>query len=320
MRLSAHLGASTLRPSVPLSLVCFALVLAAAGTTRRLAHRISDASLDEVAAQVRAAYRPGDRIVVHPAHAIGPRLRLGDLDLIETDAPSVDELARARRVHWLELDMLGADPGAREIVHALGTVTQALERGGLRWETIDVAAPRRVLFDLAESVAGLRVTARYPDGVVAACDRFASGARWLCPRDPEWNYVGREILTLGREPRRCVWAHPVAGGGSLTLELPTLARSSAAQVVVGGGFTLHGSRWARAPVKVHVREGERLVATHTQPVDGKWRVTRAGLAAKADASAPTPVDAQAPPPLSVEITTSYNGAAHFCLSVVVEEP
>src|SRR5690606_22714166 len=133
-----------------------------------------------------------------------------------------------------------------------------------------------VRFDLYRDLAAVRVIAHYRDGQSTPCDRFTPDHRWVCPRNPDWSYVGRMMSMIQDRPRRCVWLHPLAAGEVLEVQLPASA-AAPAELVLGMGFTSYGAQAARAPVRVEVRAGDQLLHALEQPVGGRWSVHRLSL-------------------------------------------
>lgn len=271
----------------------------------RLAHRVPAESLDAAARIVRDSFAEGDLVVSAPASISGPRQRLGDLPFVAPSRLRPEELRPYRRVHLLELDVIGADASLGDALVSLGRVEHEQRWSGVRLRRVHLARHDVKRFDARAELRRMKVSARYPDGAVASCSSFDRD-RWMCPRDPQWNYVGRATVTIDDEPRACVWAHPVAAGGALVLELPAITPRP--RLVTGGfGFTTYGARAAKAPVDVRLWAGEALVYEGRHPVTPEWR--------RFEVEHP-----QSDVPLRLELSTTNNGAAHFCFDLALVDP
>ncbi len=285
------------RAALPL-FVLLTLAASAWLSTLRASRLVTDEALAAMEAAVRESFRAGDLVLAQPPYLGYARARLGDMPLWEPRHVTAADLSPFRTLHLLSF-------AGQEIPTALldpGRVTSEQSWPGVTYTTIAPAAAYTVLFDLRRDLAQAKVSARYPDGVEAACDRFDRN-RWLCPRNADWSYVGRETLEIDDQPRDCVWLHPLAQGGVLRVELPTVA----AQAAQGGfGFTRSAAHRAGAPVKLRMLAGDQEIFTATHPVAWGWRHFRVPLSTDA--------------PVSLEVTTTHNGASHFCLSLLLTEP
>lgn len=267
-------------------------------------HRVPEASLDAAAAQVRAAWQAGDLLVSVPAHQVGPRVRLGDLTLLEGAPVLEHELEGYQRAHLLTLDALGSSEQPAAALLRRGSLVATHRWPGVTLQTFALAPTAPIHFDLYRDIAQVRVTARYADGEVAPCDRMESH-RWRCPRHGHWSYVGREIFEVQGRPRACVWLHPLAAGEELRVSLPAEAAVPAGEVFMEMGFTAYAAGAAKAPVRVEVRAANQVVSAVEHPVREAWGTQRVTL------------PAQPSPPLELVITSRNNGAAHFCARVQV---
>jgi hypothetical protein len=279
------------------AVIILAVVASLGLSARRLAYSPDERDLDAAAAAVRAAWKPGDVVIVEPRYIAGPRQRLGDLALIEPRTLAREDLRRFGRAHLVTVDAIGRGEAFAPLLAELGRQTLDAEYGGVRVRRFDLLAPDRVLFDIWESIGELRVTARYPDGVEAGCGRFERD-RWICPRDPAWSYVGRKIIDVDGQPRACVWMHPLHAGGTLRVELPALRYAIAA--AGGYGFSFDAAHRAAAPVSVRIFSGGTVIHEARHPVRPGWATWRAPVASG---------------PVAIEVTSRNNGAAHFCTAL-----
>jgi hypothetical protein len=265
---------------------------------------VDEQELELAATAVRESFRAGDLIVVEPHTLVRPRQRLGDLPLVEPVKLAPDDLLGVQRVHLLETGAIGSDRSSRRVLESIGKMTAEELYGGVRVSTFELAG-RPLIFDLRAEVERARVTARYPDGQELPCDRYSDG-RWACPRDSAWSWVGRAGRAIDDQPRECVWMHPLHAGGVLRIELPRLPLDEDAELVAHFGFTLDASNRAAAPVRVALRAGDDTsLAEETFSVQPGWRPLRRALAKDVTQ------------PLRLELTTTNNGAAHFCGSLLV---
>lgn len=270
----------------------------------RLAHTVDDADLDAAAAAVRRNFRVGDLIIVEPRALVGPRQRLGDLPLWEPRSLNAEDVRQYRRVHLMRVDAIGLDDGAASVLATVGSEIDAQSFGGVELRTYVLAGGDRVLFDLRSEIDRVRVVARYADGVESTCERW-DGNRWVCPRNPGWNYVGRKTLDIDDQPRDCVWMHPLPKGGTLRIELPPIEGGAA--ITGGYGFPFGSARRARAPVRVRVLRGDSVVLSFRHAPRRGWERYRQELSTS-DAA------------LAIELTTDNNGVSHFCMSFQIVEP
>ncbi len=281
--------------------------LSLAGSARRLVHLPDDVALDGAAAAVRADFQEGDVVVVTPYYPEGARRRLGDLPLLQPRRLEASMLDGFSRVHLLEIDALGEDDAARQLLIQRGTPNATRDFAGVQLTTVSLHGPARTVFDLGRDLEKSTARASYPDGAALRCDRWERD-RWTCPRDPGWSYVGRESFLIGDERRDCVWLHPVKAGGVLTVETPPLEPAvpgSRREVALAFGFTAHGARAAAAPVQVRLRAGEEEIWRGSVPRGPGWHEHRVPLGEAAS--------------LALELESANNGAAHLCGALRVLE-
>jgi hypothetical protein len=195
-----------------------------------------DAAWARAAAAVRARHRDGELIVFAPpwVDPVG-RMHLGDLI-------SVDMAARmdgARFGAIVEVAIRGAR--APEAAALTATATEDFDGVVVRWFS---RAPAVVVADVRERLAGIKVT-----GAVA--------------RGPSL-----ELAEVGFAPRRCVEVVPQPGQ-AVRVTFPQLPLGGALVGYVGLAdvFT---RRDVRAPGKLEVEIGGRVVAQATAGVDDGW--------------------------------------------------
>jgi hypothetical protein len=273
-----------------LVLLVAAFVASVALSVARRTRVAAAVDFEAVAAAVRSAYREGDLIVVTPFHQATPRTLLGDLPLTEPRRVEAEVLRMHPRLLVVAVDAVGT---LRDELEALGSVEAIVSAGQVHAVAVNVREPVRPVFALRERLAEVQVVANYGGAEAVACSRW-NGSRWSCPRDAEWNWVGRATLNLEDGPRGCVWMHPLNGGRELTMTLP---ETSGSRLLLGHGFVLSAA--TRAPVQVEVRRGEaKLFSGEVMPRTG-WEYDVVDLGSGSG-------------PIVLAVKTRDNGGAHFC--------
>jgi hypothetical protein len=282
-----------------------ALVASLVLSAVRMSRVPSEAALDGVADEVRRGFRPGDIVLTTPPWMAGVQARLGDLPLLPMRDLEPAELDGFGRVWLVEVRATGADDRVRRALSGLGHLTDVTTSGDARLARVTLTHPRAAVLDLWRDLARVRVLAHYAGNAEGVTCGPWSGQAWPCPRSPEWSYVGREVHALGNVPRPCVWAHPLPPGGVLRLELPALPSPSAPRsLALAFGFVDEVLGRARAPVSLRVTRGGEVLWRGQRPVvEGVGRVE---LPLRDD-----------PAPLALELETTDERAAHFCLSATV---
>ncbi len=279
-----------------LVLLAVTIVASLALSAVRCAHVAARADFETVAAAVRTAYREGDLIVVVPFHQGTPRDLLGDLPLVELRRVEPELLRMHTRLLLVEVDAIGGG-GLRSELEALGAVESLASAGRVHASVIAVREPTTPTFELRRGLADVRVTAAYGGPEPITCSQW-NGSRWICPRDGDWNWVGRATLNLEDGPRACVWMHPLNGGRELTVTMPETPGS---RLLLGHGFVLSAA--ARAPVQIEVRRGgEKVFEGEVRPRSG-WEY---------DA-----VDLEGSGPVTLTVKTRDNSGSHFCANAWV---
>ena len=204
--------------------------------TRCNAHAVpGDDAWADAASVVRAGHQPGDLIVFAPewADPIG-RLHLGDL--IPIDAAARMDAARFGRI-W-EVSIRGAHHGD---VAGLTPVSEE-SRGGVRVARYE-RTPAIVISDLRDKIGGVM-----------------PGAGGRAPTI--------ELGEVGFEPHRCIQIIPQPNTPA-RLTFPQLALGSelVGYVGIADVFT---RRDVRAPAKLEIEIGGKVVASATAGVDDGW--------------------------------------------------
>lgn len=97
----------------------------------------------------------------------------------------------------------------------------------------------------------------WPDGRTRACGPFASGR--CAYGDEPWRHFGPETMTLGGQPRPLLFLHPVQGA-TVRAAYPVASEVRQGQLRYGLSDGAVGSN-NRAPVKIRITEGDRVLAT-----------------------------------------------------------
>ena len=285
--------------------LALSLVASLALTARRVSRVPADAALDAAAAEVRLGFRPGDVVVTTPPWMAGVQARLGDLPLFPVRELDPADLAGFARVWLVEVRGAGVDDRVRRSLATLGPLTDVHAATDARVSLTALAHPRAAVLDLWRDLARVRVLAHYAGATAPVVCGPWTGQAWPCPRSPEWSYVGREVHALGNVPRPCVWAHPLPAGGVLRLELPALpAPAGRRSLALGFGFIDDVLGRARAPVSLRVLRGAEVL----------WRGQRPVVEGMGGVELPLGDDVT---PLALELETTNEGAAHFCVSATV---
>ncbi len=287
----------------------------------RITHAPSENAIKKLAQRMRASWHSGDVVVVVPDSVVFLRQELGDLPIIEWPGHGGDiDIEGFSRVHLVEINTPMASfltPPFGDLSALKAVEGASYEGHGLHWQLFDVPTSGTLLFDLATEVYNLDVTVTYPNAAPQACTRRANN-RITCPRDPGWNYVGKEIHMIDGQPRTCVWLHPVQKGGTLRVDLPAHLIKSGENTgrlrFNGGyGFTAHGAQRAQAPVHTRLlaQSGGWDVWNAQAPVDPTWHTFNFEFDANT---------LKARGQLSLQIESENNGAAHFCMALRLLQP
>jgi hypothetical protein len=157
-------------------------------------------------------------------------------------------------------------------------------------------------FDLSSRLLEAKVHVEKSDGSTIACRYVAASEKHDCSPLPTWNRVAKETVASGGTSRTCIWAHPLTGGTiSVTLD----------DVRAQGPLTF-GHAFADSAL----RSPNKAPVTTTVHVDGKevLRAARDAQPGFAVRQFAWPDDG-APHTLEVRVTTTDDGARHYCFFV-----
>ena len=162
----------------------------------------------------------------------------------------------------------------------------------------------QVKWNALEQIKSAVVTIKSPGERDIHCRRWlASKKRWICPRDSSWQYVGVEWHRMGEATRECIWAHPPKNG-YLQISFPETPVGD--RLHINGGHTLRASTRAKASVLLKAQMGEQP----DEAVDFAIKDTWKSVAVNASLSVSTAT-------LSFSVSSSDNGANHFCFTAEV---
>ncbi|MBN2360165.1 MAG: hypothetical protein JXR83_12005 [Deltaproteobacteria bacterium] len=157
---------------------------------------------------------------------------------------------------------------------------------------------------LLADVAALRVRVEVGGRTIQCSDLDPSGPTHRCPTLPEWNHVGPHELVIGGQPRRCLWAHPISGG-RVIIEAPWPLTANRIKVSYGLADSAVGAPDGQ-PVTLEVFAGERKLGGVVQPNQfGYGELT-------------VPLGEPASERLAFVVSTTHDGARHFCIDAVAE--
>jgi hypothetical protein len=272
----------------------------------------SDHDYEEAGRAIRAAYAPGDRIILAPFYATRLLEAVGDLDVVAPREPLAEDL-RAHR-HAIVA-------GLTDAVDALGLALEAagLERlarvthgPALVVARYRVRRPWAVAFDAREALPRASVWYEQADGQIERCGEWSAtngqgGAlgRWVCPRDRDWFYVAPEYHRMGDQLRLCLWAHPPSGG-RLVVTFGGVPMTG--HLFGHAGHTLNGSVYARERVDLDVAIGDGAPQRFAFALDEHWRPF--ALATPTTGTATVSFAVSSPDP----------GANHFCFVADTRAP
>jgi hypothetical protein len=265
--------------------------------------RPSGSDYARAAAHVRGRFEPGDLVDLNPFWARRAQELLGDLPLAAFRRLDEEDLSRYRRV-WL-ISLFGAErrPEVRRGLDARSSLLEERRFGGLDLRLYRLPEPARVLFDFREQLAQARVFVE-DRGRRLSCDRWARG-HWLCGV-ARWNTVGREIVSIGDEPRAVIWAHPVEWGVK-TIEFEDVPLGRLLRL--RAGFRDEAVRHGGAPATLAVEIDGREVA--------RWlREGRPGWAAL---DVDTSAFGGGRRRVAFRVTTPADARRHFCFAAETRE-
>ncbi|TXD38541.1 hypothetical protein FRC98_06575 [Lujinxingia vulgaris] len=263
-------------PLLGAGLLLLAGGLSVAAQVRASSDAPADADWERAAAEVVARAQAEDAIRVEPTWSESALVHLGPVGnlLHRHHHPQIEDFQGVERV-WLIAEADRQEDGAARLPP--GTERLSTERYG------------EVVLDLyqlpAEVQLGPSLLARLPDAQIehvkargenaTRCRRWdARRERWICPGA---HYVGSELLEVGDDPRRCIWAHALKHGESLRVSF--LAETLLDEEMDEGrwlrlraGVDLRGARHERAqPMSYEVFLGDRAVLSHTvDRFDSTW--------------------------------------------------
>ncbi len=185
-------------------------------------------SLRPLVAFKRFPWITGDHLAERPAH------RLRDLYLVVEPDADGDLAAIEQRWGWPEV---------------------VATSGPVKLMKLSTGAPT-VVDDLAARLktASIQLT---KGSAVTTCSK-PSGDGFQCDGRKGWERVTRERQLVTENGDLVVWAHPPPRGERLEITWPEVQLDDV--LVVRSGFARKGASWARAPVRLRVRVGDKEIA------------------------------------------------------------
>jgi hypothetical protein len=230
--------------------------------------RLTRPSRDDYAestSYIRSRFEPGDLIDVNPFYPTRVRQILGDLPMASFRRPAEEDLGRYRRL-WL-FSLFGAERRAEIGLDARYELLEDERFGRIDVRLYRLPEPRPLVYDFRAELERASVWIDEPMGR-RHCSSWQQG-RWRCSA-AYWNYVGREILEIGEEPRAVIWAHPVPSG-TLTIHYPDVPLGSALDLATG--FDSAALRYGGSPVTLAVEiDGREVRRLEQRPVPGFFRL------------------------------------------------
>jgi len=270
---------------------------------------VEDRDLQALASWLRPQLEEGDALLLLPAYLETARPFLPEgLEVMSLPLEALaaePDLDRPQRL-WV-LASSGAIGGqVAEGVHALdtrfGKAKLDHNLGALRLLRYKVDA-LRPSFLLSEELESATVTANG-----APCPfrpRGEKSPRFQC-REAPWTYVGAQIRGIGGIPRRCVWAHPLGGGRTLSIRVPT--RGPLSSLELRAGFVGNAAYLQEASsVELALRYGgNSLGSVSVLPKPG-WQQRKIAIPS---------AERVGDEPIEIELRSDNPGQRHLCFELL----
>ncbi|NOZ88194.1 MAG: hypothetical protein GXP49_18435 [Deltaproteobacteria bacterium] len=160
---------------------------------------------------LRKEFKPGDCVSLAPFWAERARLYIGDMNILGLRNTTRQDLLACKRIFLVGVFKDDASR-ERKKIESMSFAKRKWSRpvGRLSLDLFDLSSrSTQTVFDFRKHIKDAGVWIEKGSGKTA-CDRYEN-RQWKCP-GPEWNYVGDLTTDMDRNPRRCIWAHPVQGG------------------------------------------------------------------------------------------------------------
>jgi hypothetical protein len=251
---------------------------------------------DQSTRYIRANWEAGDLIDANPFWATRVREYLGDLPLEALRDPGGEDLTRYRRVWLFSLFGAAGPERVRRAMDDIGALLEERQFGHVNVRLYTVRAHEPVRYDFREALDEARVWIQRGDEERECV--AAERGRWRCSR-ADWNYVGRETVEMGDEPRAVIWAHPVSDG---VLTIAFAHAHVGRALVIHAGFATSALGYGGAPVEMTVE------------TDGKvrWRQIYGPDSRFERARIETPDLAGGVHRVTFKVTTLDDRMRHFC--------
>ena len=184
--------------------------LAAAALGALIAGAAAAGPWETAAAQIRAEWQVGDLVLVTPAWRRGELTHFDGIAAVADSTVRPAELAYFGRL-WV---VYAPEEQRRPLKPRSATLEHEATTAGLVIQRWKLPPPREVRFDFLARLSAAKVFVEKDDGARRACardDRPDGRVRFRCPETPTWAWVGATTEAFRREPKRCVWMHPVPG-------------------------------------------------------------------------------------------------------------
>lgn len=254
---------------------------------------------------IRQSVQPMDLIIAEPWYLQSIRDHLGDQRFITPKELIRADVLDAKRIFLLSAQVVNMPTDFSATLKTFSSLINEQTFGRVRLRQFSINEPQTALFDLYRDVHQVEVVDHLPNGQVVNCNQFEQG-RWLCPKEPAWNYVGQDLLTIEGEVRPCVWLHPLPAKGRVLVRIPIPAQSAEARVVGGFGFSDSAAFRGPSLVEISLNSEQEPFWRMSIAADETWHHFETNL----------------PPAIQelvIELTTEYNGAAHVCGELKVVE-
>ena len=129
-------------------------------------------------------------------------------------------------------------------------------------------------------------------------------SRWRCKNRPDWQHVRSDYFDVDFKPQKMIWAHPPKRGETLKIELKDLKIRD--DLLLLGAHTVHGASFAKADVLVKLKINDKeIYKVYFKPSYGiKKHPIKTSPSDRAN--------------LLIEISSSNNGANHFCFDLILK--
>ncbi|MFW5967558.1 MAG: hypothetical protein ACOCV2_08580 [Persicimonas sp.] len=211
---------------------------------------------------------PEDAINVQPHWTDDPYpylTEVGDQILRQQD-PLLEDAHRYERI-WLLTETDRLDEAIERMPFA---PVETREFGAITVVRLDAPSSSPVATELLSELDEATVE-RVGDGDERTCNNYSERDRaWYCGKRSKWIYVGEEFLHLGRDPHRCIWAHPLPNGRTHRITFPDVKLSE--RFRLRAGLAERAARSKRGTdIDLRLTVGEEFEKSKTIPArESSW--------------------------------------------------